>query len=92
MRVLLDSGLRYVDKFGGLHGMMKSIRANEPGKLNKSRVRSPGGCNDIKSLSGIETKLAEITEIKSPYDGEITRIKIINSSDGYLNVEFILLY
>ena len=45
-----------------------------------------------KSLSEIEFRLAEITEIKSPYDGEITRIKIINSSDGYLNVEFTLLY
>ncbi len=57
---MLDSGLRYVDKFGGLHGMMKSIRANEPGKLNKSRVLSPGGCNDIKSLSGIETPPVKI--------------------------------
>lgn len=45
-----------------------------------------------KSLSEVELKLAEITEIKSPYNGEITRIKIINSSDGYLNVEFTLLY
>lgn len=45
-----------------------------------------------KSLSEIEFKLSEITEIKSPYDGQITRIKVINSSDGYLNVEFTLLY
>lgn len=45
-----------------------------------------------KSLSEIEFKLAEVTEIKSPYDGEITRIKIVDSSDGFLNVEFTLLY
>lgn len=45
-----------------------------------------------KSLSEIEFKLAEITEIKAPYNGEITRIKVVNSTDGYLNVEFTLLY
>lgn len=45
-----------------------------------------------KSLSEIEFKLSEITEIKSPYDGQITRVKTINSTDGYLNIEFTLLY
>ena len=45
-----------------------------------------------KSLSEIEFKLSEITEIKSPYDGQITRIKILDSTDGFVNVEFTLLY
>jgi biotin carboxyl carrier protein len=43
-------------------------------------------------LTQIESKLAEITEVKSPYDGEITRIKIIGSSDGFINLEFTLVY
>lgn len=44
------------------------------------------------ALSDIEFKLSEITEVKSPYDGEIVRIKIVNSTDGFINVEFTLNY
>lgn len=45
-----------------------------------------------EELTQTDLRLSEITEIKSPYDGEITRIKILNSVDGFVNVEFTLVY
>jgi biotin carboxyl carrier protein len=44
------------------------------------------------SLDQIDLKLSEITEVKSPYEGKISRVKIVDSVDGFINVEFTLVY
>lgn len=44
------------------------------------------------ALSDIEFKISEITEVKSPYAGTITRVKVVGSSDGFIDVEFTLNY
>jgi len=42
----VDLCLAMLDNFWEFDGMIETIRANEPGKLNRFRVLNPGGCNE----------------------------------------------